>query len=107
MNRLFAVSKSRLAGIMAGVFMLSASMAAAQQPAGQVRSIRNLGGPTRFTAPVRSVAALRTSMSRPAIQRDIATVLDRAGLAPLTMQVQNILAQGQVMQTTLPTGTAI
>lgn len=39
-------------------FVLVASTVAAQQPpVSPARSIRNLGGPTRFTAPVRDVAA--------------------------------------------------
>lgn len=87
--------------------LLTASTALAQPQAPPVRSIRNLGGPTRFTAPIRDVAALRVSMARPAIQRDLATVLDRAGMASLTTQVQALLAGGQVTETTLAPGTVI
>jgi hypothetical protein len=97
-----------LATFLLSTLLLAASAHAAQQQTpGQVRSLRNLGGPTRFTAPVRDVAALRRSMARPAIQRDLATVLDRAGLSSLTMQVQSILAEGQVTQSTLAQGTSI
>jgi hypothetical protein len=84
-------------------FVLVASAASAQE----VRSVRTLGGPTRFTAPVRDVAALTRSMSRPAIQKDLGTVLDRAGLPALMAQVQNILSNGQVTETTLAPGTTI
>lgn len=87
--------------------LLTASTAFAQQQAPPVRSVRSLGGPTRFTAPVRDVAALGRSMSRPAIQRDLATVFDRAGMASLTTQVQAVLAKGQVIEATLVPGTSI
>ncbi|MSO84238.1 MAG: hypothetical protein EXQ53_13250 [Acidobacteria bacterium] len=56
---------------------------------------------------MRDVAALGRSMSRPAIQRDLATVFDRAGMASLTAQVQAILAKGQVTEATLAPGTSI
>ncbi len=46
-------------------------------------------------------------MARPRIQRDLATVLDRAGLASLTTQVQGILSGGQVTEATLAQGTTI
>jgi nucleoid-associated protein YgaU len=46
-------------------------------------------------------------MSRPAIQRDLSTVLERAGMPILTAQVQNILSNGQVTETTLAPGTVI
>jgi hypothetical protein len=46
-------------------------------------------------------------MSRPAIQRDLSTVLERAGMPILTAQVQNILSNGQVTETTLAPGTTI
>ena len=88
-------------------FVMATSVASAQQPIPEVRSVRVLGGPTRFTAPVRDIPALRTSMSRPAIQRDISTVLQRAGMPVLTAQVQNILSNGQVTETTLAPGTTM
>ena len=86
--------------------VLCASVARAQQPP-PVHSVRVLGGPTRFTAPVRDIAALKRSMARPAIQRDLGTVLERAGLPSLTMQVQSILAEGQVTVSTLAQGTTM
>ena len=86
---------------------LTASTASAQPQTPPPHSVRSLGGATRFTAPVRDIAALRRSMARPAIQRDLGTVLDRAGLASLTAQVQSILAGGQVTEATLAQGTSI
>ena len=88
-------------------FILATSVASAQQPTPEVRSVRSLGGPTRFTAPVRDIPALTRSMSRPAIQRDLSTVLERAGMPMLTAQVQNILSNGQVTEATLAPGTVI
>ena len=46
-------------------------------------------------------------MAKPSIQSDIGTVLDRVGLASLTMEVQSILAEGQVTVGTLASGTVI
>jgi hypothetical protein len=96
----------KLVGFAALGFVLATSVAFAQQ-AQPVRSVRTLGGPTRFTAPVRDIPALTRSMSRPNIQRDIATVMERAGMPALTAQVQNILQNGQVTETTLAPGTTI
>ena len=93
----------RVMGLAVLGVVLAASVASAQG----VRSVRTLGGPTRFTAPVRDVPALTRSMTRPAIQRDISTVLERAGLPVPTAQVQNILYNGQVTETTLAQGTMI
>ena len=88
-------------------FILATSVASAQQATPEVRSVRALGGPTRFTAPVRDIPALTRSMSRPNIQRDLSTVLQRAGMPVLTAQVQNILSNGQVTEATLAPGTVI
>jgi hypothetical protein len=96
----------KLVGFAALGFVMATSVASAQQ-AEPVRSIRVLGGPTRFTAPVRDIPALTRSMSRPNIQRDLATVMQRAGMPVLTAQVQNILQNGQVTETTLAPGTTI
>jgi hypothetical protein len=83
-------------------------VAHAQQPgAGGVTSLRSLGGPGRFVAPVRTVDALRQSMSRPNIQRDLATIMERGGLPALTGEVQKILAEGRVTETTMASGTSM
>ena len=92
-------------GLAVTCLVLTASAASAQQE--PVRSIRVLGGPTRFTAPVNDIAALARTMGRPMIQADLATVLESAGMPALTMQVQNMLAVGQVTVATLPQGTVI
>lgn len=74
---------------------------------GEPSSVRSLGGPTRFVAPVNDVGALARSMGRPTIQEDIATVLETAGMPALTEQVQHSLAVGQVEAATLPQGTVM
>ena len=92
-------------GLAVTCFVLAVSTASAQQE--PVRSLRNLGGPTRFTAPVNDIGALARTMGRAMIRADLATVLERAGMPALTMQVQNMLAVGQVTVATLPQGTRI
>ena len=91
-------------GLAVTCLLLAASAASAQQE--PVRSIRVLGSPTtRFTAPVNDVGTLARTMGRATIREDLATVLERAGLPVLTMQVQHVLAVGQVTVATLPQGT--
>ncbi len=77
------------------------------RPADGVVSLRVLGGSTRFVLPVRSVEALRISMSRPRIQRDVATLLDEAGLGSVKAEVLRILAEGQVAATSAAPGTTM
>ena len=86
--------------------LLGASPAVAQQE--PPRSITRLGGATtRFTAPVNDISALATTMGRAAIQVDLATVLEAAGMPGVIMDVQHRLAVGQVTAATLPPGTVI
>ena len=85
--------------------LLGASPAVAQQE--PPRSITRLGGVTRFTAPVNDISALATTMGRAAIQVDLATVLEAAGMPGVIMDVQHSLAVGQVTAATLPPGTVI
>ena len=85
--------------------LLGASPAVAQQEPPQ--SIIRLGGATRFTAPVNDISALATTMGRAAIQADLATVLEAAGMPGVIMDVQHRLAVGQVTAATLPQGTVI
>lgn len=92
-------------GLAALCLLLAGSTAWAQAPA--VKSFRTLGGPTRFVAPVRDIPALKRSMARPRIQRDIATVMTQAGLTSLTEQVQKILADGAVTESTLASGSTL
>ena len=84
--------------------LLSAPAAHAQ---GEPSSVRSLGGPTRFVAPVNDVSSLARSMGRPTIQADIATVLEAAGMPALTELVQHSLAVGEVEAATLPQGTVM
>ena len=97
------------AGLAVLVVLGSALPAAAQQPAPEctdasVRSLRVLGGATRFVPPVNTVEELTRSMSRPEIQRDVDMILDKAGLGSLKANVRRILSEGQVTDTPLPVG---
>ena len=86
--------------------LLGVSPAVAQQEPPQ--SITRLGdATTRFTAPVNDISALATTMGRAAIQVDLATVLEAAGMPGVIMDVQHRLAVGQVTAATLPPGTVI
>ncbi len=85
----------------------SAAEAQQQAPADRVQSLRSLGGPTRFVPPVRTIDALKRSMARPRIQKDLTTVMNDAGLASLDAEVRKILAEGLVTETTLAPGTSM
>jgi len=85
--------------------VLAASTAFAQQE--PPVSVTSLGGATRFVAPINDIAALARTMGRAAIQDDLATILERAGMSALTEQVQHNLAVGQVTEATLPQGSVM
>lgn len=103
-SRLF-VRGLRHAGFVAWVCLVLPLAASAQQAAPKVQSLRSVGGPTRFTAPVRTVDALKKTMSAQRIQNDIGTVLEKAGLGSTRGEVIKALTDGTVMETTLPSGT--
>jgi nucleoid-associated protein YgaU len=112
-------SRSRIRGlvylgltfILSTAFPLPASAdagdeaAAAAQQAQPVRPIRRLGGATRFTPPVNTVAALQKTMSTPRLQSDIRAVLEKDNLGSLTEQVTKILSSGAVNETSVTNGT--
>jgi hypothetical protein len=79
--------------------------AAAAQQAQPVRPIRRLGGSTRFTPPVNTVAALQKTMSTPRLQSDIRAVLEKDNLGSLTEQVTRTLSSGAVNETPINSGT--
>lgn len=82
--------------------------APAQAGPGEVKSLRRLGTTaSRFVAPVRTVDALKRSMSRRSIQRDLGTLMTAAGLSSIQDEVRQILAEGRVQQTTLAVGTQL
>jgi hypothetical protein len=64
--------------------------------------VRRLGGSTRFSPPVRSVDALRRMAG--SNRRDIARVLESAGLGNISAQVIDALTTGQVFETTVAPG---
>ena len=105
MIRRASTRRSVCLGLALTFLLLGASPAVAQQE--QPQSITRLGGATRFTAPVNDISALATTMGRAAIQADLATVLEAAGMPGVTMDVQHRLAVGQVTAATLPPGTVL
>lgn len=93
--------------VMSGIPDVMEARAQPAPVASRVQSVRTFGGPTRFVAPVRTIDALKRSMSRPAIARDLALVLEGAGLNALHGVVVRVLSDGAVTETTLPTGASI
>ena len=81
--------------------------AGAAQPAERLHVVRRLNTAYRFTPPVRTVATLRTTMTRANIQRDIGTLLDQAGLSSVRDEVVRNLTQGTVTPTTISPGTML
>ena len=80
---------------------------AGAQGAERVHVVRRLNTAYRFTPPVRTVEALRRTMSRANTQRDIGTLLEQAGLASLRVEVLRNLSEGTVTRTSVEPGTMI
>jgi len=81
---------------------------AAAQPQGErLHSVRRLNTPYRFTPPVRTVDALKRTMSRANTQRDVRTLLDQAGLTSIQDEVLRNLTEGSVTMTSVDPGTML
>ena len=64
---MMGLSSRKVGAVSAAVFVCATLLtggAASAQGTGATKSLRSLGGPTRFTAPVRSVDALKRSIRR-------------------------------------------
>ena len=82
--------------------------AAAQLAApGDYRPIKQLGGATRFTRPVNTVGELQKTFSQPRIQSDVRAILEMDNLGASSAEVNRLLGNGQVMETTIPVGQRI
>jgi hypothetical protein len=77
------------------------------QGAERVHVVRRLNTAYRFTPPVRTVEALRRTMGRANIQRDIGTLLQQAGLESLQAEVVRNLTEGTVTRTSVEPGTSM
>lgn len=77
------------------------------QGAERVHVVRRLNTAYRFTPPVRTVDALKRTMSRANTQRDIGTLLQQAGLESLQAEVLRNLSEGTVTQVSVAPGTSI
>ena len=85
-----------------------AAAAAQQAPSSDdYRPIRRLGGATRFTRPVNTIDALQKTFSQMRIQSDVRAVLELANLGGNSAEVNRILGNGMVMETTIAPGTTI
>ena len=80
---------------------------ASGQGAERVHVVRRLNTAYRFTPPVRTVDALKRTMSRANTQRDIGTLLQQAGLESLQAEVLRNLTEGTVTSTSVEPGTSI
>ncbi len=56
------------------------------------RTATRLGGPRSMTRPLKDLPALKTWANRPRSQKDLATVMDKAGLTSVIPQVTKILS---------------
>src|SRR5262245_17445468 len=84
--------------------------AAAQAPSDEYRTATRLGGPRRFSPPLRDLAAVKRMVARPAVEKDLRSVLDQAGIGSLGDQVLGVLrsADPAVMrETTFPVGSTL
>src|ERR1044072_4538575 len=80
---------------------------AAAQGAERVHVVRRLNTAYRFTPPVRTVDALKRTMSRANTQRDIGTLLQQAGLESRQAEVLRNLTEGTVTQVSVDPGPSI
>ena len=71
------------------------------------RPIKQLGGATRFTRPVNTVGELQKTFSQPRIQSDVRAILEMDNLGASSAEVNRLLGNGQVMETTIPVGQRI
>jgi len=82
--------------------VVSTAAIAAAQTAGETQ-VRTLGGPTRFSGPMRSVDDLRAMVNTN--RNQISSVLRMAGLADINTQVLDTLTTGDITDTSITPGT--
>ena len=86
--------------------MAFADTAAAQRATGpESHNATRFGGPTRFTAPMRNVAALQKMFAQPRLQADLRKVFAEAGIESVTDMFLKAIADGNVMEVSVPVGT--
>ena len=72
-----------------------------------VHSMRRLGGPTRVTAPVRTVEELQKTFASASLQTDVGTVLNERGLGSLQAELLRNITEGTVQETSVQPGTTL
>jgi hypothetical protein len=83
---------------------------AAKVDAEGYRTATRLGGPRRFSRPLRDLAAVKRMAANARMQKDFSAVMDKAGLTHLTAEMLGILQAGDpavMKDTTFPVGGTI
>jgi len=104
--------RSPLIAILAGVMAMTVTGTAAAQrakPAAGPESHKatRLGGASRFTAPMKNVAALQKMFAMPRQQTDLRKVFAEAGVESLTDQFLRAIADGAVRDTSVAVGSTM
>jgi len=72
------------------------------QGADGYRTATRLGGSRAFYGPVRDINALKRMAANKTVQKNIAAVMDQQGLTAHTQKVLDILAKGEVQESSFP-----
>jgi hypothetical protein len=81
-----------------GVFELVTATTAYAQAADNYKTLTRLGGGTRFDAPLKNAATVQKWVVKKRSQKAITEIMDKAGLAPLTPTVIDILTKADPAQ---------
>ncbi len=86
--------------ILAMVLLVAGATGLAAQPAPSdgFKNLQRLGGPYQFSAQLKDLAAVKRMAARKPIQKDLGTVMEKAGLTSLTQNVIDILSKGDPEQ---------
>ncbi len=105
-TRLFQPARVIAMMAIAGLVMMAfAETAAAQRATGpESHNATRFGGPTRFTAAMRNVAALQKMFAQPRLQADIRKVFAEAGIESVTDMFLKAVADGAVKEVSVPVG---
>ncbi len=92
-----------------GIGAAFAGTAVAQKPAAgpESHNATVLGGGTRFTPPIKDLAALQKMFARPRLQTDLRKAFAEAGVESVTDQFLKAIAEGTVKDTSVPVGSTM
>jgi hypothetical protein len=94
-----------LIAVLVGVIGVTFAGAAAAQTESHNATV--LGGATRFTTPMKDVAALQKAFARPRMQADLRKVFAEAGIESVTDQFLRAIADGAVKDASVPVGSTM